>query len=74
MEALSTLDRIWLLSAGNDKKSVFFFAKIRISCYRRLTRRIEPAAFGTLAGEGEGDRDFFPFSRRNPLKSPDSDE
>jgi len=50
-----------------------FLAKIRIPAICFPTRRIEPGS-REAAGEARGDRNFFYFFRRNPLKSPDSDE
>jgi hypothetical protein len=69
-------------------ESVHLFARIRILCHTFPNRRIETApceaagprrkerknAFETFGIEPETRSDFFIWNRRNPLKSPDSDE
>jgi hypothetical protein len=67
-------DRPNLAAAERSERRAIGLRKSEFRAIRLPTRRIEPAAFGTPAREEGGDRDFFTFSRRNPLKSPDSDE
>jgi hypothetical protein len=43
-------------------------------CYTFAHSPDKPASFGTPGGEAKGDGNFIVWIRRNPLKSPDSDE
>src|SRR5271168_1398270 len=63
-------------SAGRVRRESLaqFLYENRNSCYTFADSPYKPASCGTLGGEAKGDRNFFYFFLRNPLKSPDSDE
>jgi hypothetical protein len=58
------------------QKSMLYFSRSRTGAWRTAAEEEKRGAnrFETFAAELEGRPDFFIWIRRNPLKSPDSDE